>query len=218
MGDRDDERPDSVPADRRARQLRDRAMDLLADASVHVQRLEEIGERLGLTPDLVDGVGDHLYEAVVAQLDLAAKVMERSRVAAERLWQLGASRKQDRFFRVVLEPGGHVRFDFRVRNASIRAATVECETRFHRKHLVVTRVGNPNLKGREETSVEVTVYQQRDGKELDEEVYHGDVDVTLVHGSHQRVKLPPVRFEVWVRKGTKTVVQGGDSGTPVQHR
>jgi len=91
MNDRDRDREDPPhvqppainPTDGRVRRLRDKAMDLLADARIHVQRLEEIGEHLGLTPDLVEGMGDDLYRAVVAQMDFAAKVFERTQIAAE---------------------------------------------------------------------------------------------------------------------------------------
>jgi hypothetical protein len=213
-GDRED-RPDVEPADRRAKELREKAMDLLAEASIHVQRLEEIGERLGLTPSLADGIGDHLYSAVVAQLDLAAKVVERSHVAAERLLQLGASRKQRRFFRLELGADERsVRFHFDVHNASIRTATVEARVLFV-PSLAELEIGNAHLQGRHQTSVEVTIHRSKQGvPALEAGVHFGEVAVALLHGGGQRVNLPPVRFEVWVRKREGEVGSGkaGQSG------
>ena len=53
-------RPKPRPADLTAKELRDRAMDLLAGAAVHAERIGSAAEKLGLTPDLLDGVGDYL--------------------------------------------------------------------------------------------------------------------------------------------------------------
>jgi hypothetical protein len=195
---RRDGRPEYDPADARVARLRDRAMDLLADATVHVQRLEEIGERLGLTPDLADGVGDHLYHAIVAQLDLAAKVVERSHVAAERVLQLGADRwsGESRFQRVDVKRGERARYAFTVRNASIRTAKVEVELRFVPSDAATVAIGTKTLHGRHSTSVEVTF----DGAKLGAGPHAGEVHVVLVHGVDQRLELPRRCFEVWVHE------------------
>jgi hypothetical protein len=196
MNDQDgDDQPESEPADRRAKNLRERAMDLLADTSIHVQRLQEISERAGLAPDLLDGVGDRLYEMVIAQLDLAATVAERSHAAAERLLQYGASRKQPRFHRLVLEPDQpSVRFDFSVHNASLRSAAVEAHVEFVPGGANY-EVGHRHLPSGQHTSIEVTIHRSK----MEAGVHAGAVDVTLVHAGRQRVTLRRVGFEVWVR-------------------
>jgi hypothetical protein len=191
-------RPEYNPTDARVVKLRERAMDLLADATVHVQRLEEIGERLGFTPDLADGVGDHLYTAIVAHLDLAAKVVERSQVAAERLVQLGADRwrNEPRFTRVEVPSDGKKSFEFSVRNASIRTAMVEVSVHFAPKDAVdATRIGTKTLQSGRTTSVQITI----DGTKLKSETYAGEVRVVLVHAGDQRLELPCRFFEVWVQ-------------------
>ena len=192
--------PEHNPTDARVVKLRGRAMDLLADATVHVQRLEEIGERLGLTPDLVDGVGDHLYQAVVAQLDLAAKVAERSHVAAERLLQLGVDRwrNEPRFVRVGVKSSGKESFDFTVRNASLRAARVDVEVHFAPKDAVQPpRIGAKTLQGGRTTSVRITIDASGD-KLKSNTTYTGEIHVVLVHAGDQRVELARRHFEVWV--------------------
>src|SRR6185436_2098430 len=89
-GESDSPRPS--PADGKTRAIRERAMELLAGASLHAERIQAAAEKLGLTPDLLDGIGDHVYEAVVAQLDIASKVLERSQAIADRLLDLGGRR------------------------------------------------------------------------------------------------------------------------------
>jgi hypothetical protein len=196
-------RPESDPTDERVEHLREKAMDLLADATVHVQRLEEIGERLGLTPDLVDGVGDHLYRAVVAQMDFAAKVMERSYVAAERLWQQrGSHRRSERFHRVDIRPGTlQGSFHFSVRNSSLRSADVEAHVTFVPKSAASIVVGSRHLHSKQETSVEVTIDGSKflsPGGTLVAAQHGGDVRTWLVHAGGQRIELPRTYFEVWV--------------------
>jgi hypothetical protein len=190
-------RPEHNPTDARVAKLRDRAMDLLADATVHVQRLEEIGERMGLKPDLADGVGDQLYTAIVAQLDLAATVVERSHVAAERLLQLGADRwrNEPRYIRVDVPRDGKKRIEFTVRNASIRTATVDVSLRFAPKDAVgAPRIGAKTLQAGRTTTVQITI----DGSMLKSETYAGEIRVALVHAGGQRLELPCRFFEVWV--------------------
>jgi hypothetical protein len=82
------EGPRQKPADREAGAIRERAMGLLADAAVHAQRISAAAEKLGLTPDLVDGLGDQMYEAAVAQLDVVSKILERSQTIADRLIEI----------------------------------------------------------------------------------------------------------------------------------
>jgi hypothetical protein len=209
MSDRErEDGPEIDPADHRVRRLRAKAMDLLADARVHVQRLEEIGEHLGLTPDLVDGVGDHLYHAVVAQLDLAAKLAERSQVVAERFLQRRASPPpKDSFHRLEIRPPSKsASFHFTVRNGSLRATDVTVPVEFVPQWAVDVVVGAPHLKGGQQTSVEVTITAEkapeRDGareRKLEPGVHLGEVRVTLEHPGH-RVDLPRRYFEVWVYK------------------
>jgi hypothetical protein len=196
-------RPESDPTDERVEHLREKAMDLLADATVHVQRLEEIGERLGITPDLVEGVGDQLYRAAIAQMDFAAKVMERSFVAAERLWQSrGAHRRGERFHRVDIGPGAtRASFHFTVRNASLRSADVEAHVAFVPKDAVSLVVGTRHLHSKQETSVEVTLDGSKllaPGGTFVAAQHAGDVSAWLVHAGGQRIELPRTYFEVWV--------------------
>ncbi|HEX7843621.1 MAG TPA: hypothetical protein VF469_39380, partial [Kofleriaceae bacterium] len=84
---------DQGPTDTRVQGLRERAMDLIADASIHAERINAAAARLGLTPDLLNGMGDQLYEAAVAQLDVASKILERSQAIVDRLFELGARRR-----------------------------------------------------------------------------------------------------------------------------
>ena len=206
MNDRDRDREDRPhveppaidPTDRRVHRLRDKAMDLLADARIHVQRLEEIGEHLGLTPDLVEGMGDELYRAVVAQMDFAAKVFERSQVAAERFMQLhGPRRASGHFHRVdIRPPNDRGNFDFTVCNASSRSARVEVKIEFVPDGAAHDKVGTQHLKGGQQTSVEVEIA----GSNLKPGVHPGEVRVVLEHPDHHRVELPRQYFEVWVHK------------------
>ena len=199
---RDGSRPKSDPTDKRVKELREKAMDTLADVAVHVQRLEEIGERIGITPELVDGVGEHLYRAVVTQMDFAAKVVERSYEAAERLWQQGASmRRAERFFRVDIRPGSErADFHFTVCNSSLRSADVEVEVTFAPAKAASVVVGTRHLHPRQETSVEVTVdgSKLKKGRAFVSAQHGGDVRATLVHSGGQRIALPRTYFEVWV--------------------
>jgi hypothetical protein len=210
MSDRErDDGPETDPADRRVRRLRAKAMDLLADARIHVQRIEEIGEHLGWTPDLVDGVGDHLYHAVVAQLDFAAKVVERSHFAAERFLQLRASRRgRDSFNRIdIRHPDDRVSFDFTVRNGSIRSTRVDVKVEFVPHWAVSVTVGARHLRAGQQTSVEITIAGSKadeghgDRKvRLEPGVHPGEVRVVLENPDGHRVELRRRYFEVWVHK------------------
>ncbi len=198
----DGSRPESDPTDERVKQLRDKALDTLADVAVHVQRLEEIGERLGITPELVDGVGEHLYRAVVAQMDFAAKVVERSYATAERLWQQRASlQRAERFHRVDIRPGAEMGdFHFTVCNSSLRSADVEVEVTFAPADAARVVVGTRHLHPQQETSVEVTIdgSKLKSGNAFVNAQHGGDVRATLVHSGGQRIALPRTYFEVWV--------------------
>lgn len=192
--------PDHGPTDTRVLGLRERAMDMIADASLHAERIHAAAERLGLTPDLLNGIGDQLYEAAVAQLDVASKILERSQAIVDRLFELGARR---------LEPAsGLVRLDVTrgqpgslrlvVRNAAREAAAVEVVVECDGGLVLAARVGRRQLDGGRETSVEIPIPtdQVEPGK-----VYAGTATLALVYGTVRRVELPRRDFEIWVSGG-----------------
>jgi len=191
---------DHGPADTRVQGLRDRAMDLIADASIHAERINAAAEKLGLTPDLLNGIGDQLYEAAVAQLDVASKILERSQAIVDRLFELGTRR---------LEPtSGLVRLDvtrgqpgslrFVVRNAAPTTAAVNVVVECDGGLVLAARVGRRQLEGGRETSVEVPIPtdQVEPGK-----VYAGTARLALVYDTVRRVELPRRDFEIWVSGG-----------------
>ncbi|HEY6179349.1 MAG TPA: hypothetical protein VIX73_33070, partial [Kofleriaceae bacterium] len=92
-------------ADHKVQAIRSRALELLADAAIHAERINDAAARLGLSPDLVEGLGDHLYEAAVAQLDVASKILERSQAIADRLFDLGARQLDSRLMRIDVAHG-----------------------------------------------------------------------------------------------------------------
>src|SRR5205807_1846371 len=123
-------------------------LELLADAAVHAERINAAAARLGLTPDLVEGLGDHLYEAAVAQLDVASKILERSQAIVERLFDLGARQLEPgRLLRIDVVPGQPAHVQFVVRNAALEAATVEVDATWDGGGELVARVGRPQLAG-----------------------------------------------------------------------
>jgi hypothetical protein len=193
------EPPKQRPADLKARVIRERAMELLADASLHAERLQGAATRLGLTPDLLDGVGDQLYDAVVAQLDVASKVLERSQVLADRLVELAAGRcETGRLLRLDVERGRPAHLRFVVHNASSRTAQVVIDVDWDGDPALAARVGRPLLPAGRETSVEIAIPTDR--VELDR-VYAGTVRVRLVDDAQRAVELPRRDFEIWVTGG-----------------
>lgn len=191
-------RPEPRPADQTAQVLRDRAMNLLADAAVHAERIGAAAERLGLTPDLLDGVGDQLYEAAVAQLDLAARILERAQSIADRLLDLGEQRFEARpLLRLDVKPGEPVALRFVVHNAALQSARVDVavEAAWDAAAPVVCKVGQPQLPGRRQTSVELTIAPEQ---LKPREVYAGTVHISLEYDARRRVQLPDREFEIWV--------------------
>lgn len=193
MAESDDPR---AAADRKAQAIRDRALELLAGASLHAQRVGDAATRLGLTPDLVDGLGDQLYEAAVAQLDIASKILERSQVIADRLFELGAARLEpSRLMRVDVEGGRPASLRFVVRNASGSAADVAVDVTWDGPGPLAAQIGRAALAADRETWVEVRVPADR--LELGK-VYAGTARIRLTGGGGRAIELPCRDFEIWV--------------------
>jgi hypothetical protein len=191
-------RPSPRPADLTAQLLRERAMEMLAAATVHAERIGAAAEKLGLTPDLLDGVGDQLYDAAVAQLDLASKVLERAQSIADRLLDLGEKRFESRtLLRIDVADGGPAVVRFDVCNPSLQSAkvvvTVNAEWEIDEE--VERKVGQPQLPGKRQTSVEIKISPEHIKKRA---VYAGTVRVALEYDAQHRVQLPDREFEIWV--------------------
>ncbi|TMQ10137.1 MAG: hypothetical protein E6J90_36775 [Deltaproteobacteria bacterium] len=209
MGESDDAKHGATS--RKVGKIRNRALELLADASLHA-----------------DGIGDDLYEAAVAQLDIASKILERSQVIADRLFDLGAGRLEpSRLMRVDVEGSKPASVRFVVRNASARAAHVEVEVTWDGPGELEGHVGRPELAADRETWVEVPVpashlagkkvwagtarvwlsYEDRyrdEGKEAPGKEAEGkDAQDNAAQRKHgrRRVELPPRDFEIWVAGG-----------------
>jgi hypothetical protein len=193
-------RPKPRLADDAAQRLRDHALNLLADAAIHAERLGSAAEKLGLTPDLLDGVGDQLYEAAVAQLDIASKVLERSQVIADRLLELGERRFETRpLARFDVKPGEAATLRFVVHNVSPKQANVkvELEADWDTHEKLEPTIGREQLAGGRQTMVEFVVppsYLER------RTVYAGTARISLFYESGRRVRLPRHDFEVWVHR------------------
>jgi len=193
-------RPKPRLADETAQQLREHALDLLASAAVHAERIGDAAEKLGLTPDLLDGVGDTLYEAAVAQLDLASTILERSQTIADRLLDLGARRFETRpLARFDVKAGEPAALRFVVHNVSPKPATVtvELDTEWDDGPPLEPTIGRSPLAGGRQTSVELVVpprYLER------RNVYAGTARISLLYESGRRVRLPRHDFEVWVHR------------------
>jgi hypothetical protein len=170
-------------------------MDLLANAAIHAQRLDDAARRLGLSPDLVDGLGDHLYEAAVVQLDVASKILERSQLLVDRLFDLGASRGDSPGFRRVDVKAGEVnRIDLVVHNALQQTAQVDLAIEWDGGQ-ASWRVGQPSLPGHRDTAAEIELPATL----VAGKVYPMVVKVSLTYDSGRRVELPPREYEIWVR-------------------
>ena len=182
-------------ADHKARALRARALELLADASLHAERINQAAERLGLTPDLVDGLGDHLYEAAVAQLDVASKILERSQAIADRLFDVGARQiEASRLMRIDVAPGRPALVRFVVRNTAPGTAGVAVDATWDGGGELAARIGRSELAAGRETAVEIAIAgdRLRPGR-----VYAGSAQVRLCYAG--RAIEPPRRdFEIWV--------------------
>jgi hypothetical protein len=192
------EPPNDRPSDGKARVIRERAMELLADASLHAERVGAAAARLGLTPDLLDGIGDQLYDAAVAQLDIASKILERSHAIADRLLELSAGRLDaSRLLRLDVDPGSPAQLRFAVRNPSPRPADVAVEVGWDGEPALRARIGRPQLPGGRETSVAIAIPTDRvePGR-----VYAGTAVVRLAY-DHRTVELPRHDFEIWVSGG-----------------
>lgn len=195
---------DLGPTDRKVQGLRERAMDLLADASIHAERINTAAESLGLTPDLLDGIGDQIYQAAVAQLDVASKILERSQAIVDRLFELGARRFDlgsglgSGLIRLDVTRGEPAALRFAVRNAARDAAAVNVVVECDGGLRLAARVGRRQLDGGRETSVEIPipVDQVEPGK-----VYAGTAQLALVYDPARRVELPRRDFEIWVSGG-----------------
>jgi hypothetical protein len=191
--------PGQGGADRKARAIRDRAMELVADASVHAERISAAAERLGLTPDLLDGVGDQLYQAAVAQLDVASKSLERSQRIVDRLFEIGARQLEaSRLLRIDVAPGAAAHLRFVVRNPSPRAAAVSVEAEWDGGAPLAPRVGRPALPGGRETSIEIAIAA---GAVERGRVYAGSARVRMAYDGQRSIELPRHDFEIWVTGG-----------------
>ena len=193
-------RPKPRPADRTAQVLRDRAMNLLADAAIHAERIGSAAEKLGLTPDVLDGVGDQLYEAAVAQLDIVAKILERSQAIADRLLDLGERRFETRpLVRLDVDAGKPAALRFVVHNVSAKPATVtvDGDAAWDSDKPLAARIGQRELAGRRQTSVELIVPPEYIGTR---DVYAGTARVSLTYEPRRRVRLPRHDFEIWVHR------------------
>ena len=190
---------DRKHVDGRARQLRERALDLLADASVHAERLNATAEKLGVTPALLDGLGDQLYEAAVAQLDVASKILERSQTIVDRLFELGARQLEaSRLERIDVEPDRPAQVRFVVRNRAPRDAQVEVEVEWDGAARLTPRIGREKLPGDRETSVEIVVPASGLARGR---IYAGTARVRLRYAEQRTVELPRHDFEIWVAGG-----------------
>jgi hypothetical protein len=197
MGESDP--PKHGPADGRTRVIRERAMELLAGASLHAERIQAAAEKLGLTPDLLDGIGDHLYEAVVAQLEVASKILERSQAIADRLLDLGTRRGgHSELLRVDVDRGKSAHLRFVVRNAALHTAEVTVDAEWNGEPALRARIGRPELPGGRETSVEIAIPTDRveAGR-----VYTGTARVRLAYSTHKPLELVHHDFEIWVAGG-----------------
>jgi hypothetical protein len=186
-------------ADHKARAIRERAMELLADASLHAERINAAAEKLGLTPDVLDGVGDALYEAAVAQLDVASKILERSQAIVDRLFELGARQLEaGRLLRIDAEPGAPAHLRFVVRNPSTRPAEVSVEVEWDGGAPPRPRIGRPQLPAGRETSVEIAF----PAPALERgRVYAGTARVRLGQDGQRPVERLRHDFEIWVTGG-----------------
>jgi hypothetical protein len=191
---------DQGPTDGKVQGLRGRAMDLIADASLHAERINAAAEKLGLTPDLLSGIGDQLYEAAVAQLDVASRILERSQAIVDRLFELGTRRADpgSALTRLDVTRGEPASLRLVVRNASQQVATVSVVVECDGGLALAARVGRRQLDGGRETSVEIPIPADRvePGK-----VYAGTVQLALVYDTVRRVELPRRDFEIWVTGG-----------------
>lgn len=197
--DREPSEPDPGPADDRVQALRERAMDLVADASIHAERIHAAAEKLGLTPDLLNGIGDQLYQAAVAQLDVASKILERSQAIVDRLFELGTRRLEpSRLTRLDVTRGQPASLRFAVRNAAPEAATVHVVVEWDAGLPIAARVGRRQLQGGRETSVEIAIPTEHVEPG---HVYAGAAQLALVYDDLRRVELPRRDFEIWVSGG-----------------
>lgn len=190
------EGPKQRGADDKAQAIRGRALELLADASIHAERIQAAAARLGLTPDLVDGLGDQLYEAAVAQLDVASKILERSQAIADRLFDLGARQGEpSRLMRIDVAPGRPAHIRFVVRNTALGAASVDIAATWDGDGELAPRIGRPQLAGGRETAVEIAI----DGERLRPgRIYAGSAEVRLRHDGGRSSQLRRHDFEIWV--------------------
>jgi len=192
--------PTETTTDTRVQGLRERAMDLVADASIHAERINAAAEKLGLTPDLLNGIGDQLYEAAVAQLDVASKILERSQAIIDRLFELGTRRLEPAsgLTRLDVACGQPASLRFVVRNAAQQAAAVHVVVECDGGLALAARVGRRQLDGGRETSVEIPIPTDRvePGK-----VYAGTARLALIYDAVRRVELPRRDFEIWVSGG-----------------
>jgi hypothetical protein len=198
--DTDDAAPTPEPADRSVENLRERFLDLIADATLHAHRLEDVAESLGIGPELADGVGDTLYQAIAGQLELACKVLERSQLLADRILSMGSRGPRTHQLIVLDAPlGQQARHCLAIRNASGRGGSVQvtvADDDGSLKGRVTTLVGRPRVAAGQETSVEIRI----DTTSLStERAYAGTLKVSVVHEQEQ-VLVARRPFELWVRK------------------
>jgi hypothetical protein len=190
------EHPRHGVADHKARAIRARALELLADAATHAERINAAAARLGLTPDLVEGLGDHLYEAAVAQLDVASKILERSQAIVDRLFELGARQLEpSRLVRIDVGPGRPAQVRFVVRNAAPEAAIVEVDATWDGAGELVPRIGRTELAGGRETAVEIAIAGDRLRRG---QVFAGTATPRLRYQTGRTIALPRHDFEIWV--------------------
>jgi hypothetical protein len=190
------EGPKQGGADDKAQAIRGRALELLADASIHAERIQQAAARLGLTPDLVDGLGDQLYEAAVAQLDVASKILERSQAIADRLFDLGARQSEpSRLMRIDVAPGRPAQIRFVVRNTALGTASVEIAASWDGDGALAPRIGRPQLAGGRETAVEIAIAgdRLRPGR-----IYAGSAEIRLGYDGARSTQLRRHDFEIWV--------------------
>lgn len=207
-------------ADRKARAIRDRALELLADASLHAERIHAAAEKLGITPDLLDGIGDHLYEAAVAQLDVASKILERSQLIADRLFDLVAGRLEpSRLMRIDVDGDKPASLRFVVRNASARPAQVSVEVTWDGPGELAAQIGRRELPADRETWIEIPmprhrldpgkvytgcarawlIYDERSTEERREEVREEQVREER-RSKARAIEQPRRDFEIWVSR------------------
>jgi len=195
----DPPQPAHSPTDSKVKRIRERTMDLIADATVHAQRIDDAARRLGLTPDLVDGLGDEIYDAAVTQLDVASKILERSTVLVDRLLDLGLPRQHRRslFHRVPAKVDESTQIYLDVANTAEQTATVKVEVvpEPPPKNVVPTvQIGQESLRGGRETAVEILIAPIKTAG-----VYPLVVKVSLVYPGGRRHALPENEYEIWVR-------------------